>query len=155
MESRRILSGTKEIKQDVALEEVSTTEEILEEVDKLQECKGGGINKLEVLPSMKDNHHHDTIILHEFEDSFKQKENARDERFNFFKFISLTISTWVQHVLLGMPKPISTLTLKDPFHESKLMNFGSMVHVYDWVIEEHQPISIDYQAIQDDDYIKD
>jgi len=46
----------KEIKQAVALEEVSTTAKIFEEVDKLKkECKGVGINKLEVLPSMEDN----------------------------------------------------------------------------------------------------
>ena len=45
----------KEIKQAVGLEEVSTTAKIFEEVDKLKECKGVGINKLEVLPSMEDN----------------------------------------------------------------------------------------------------
>ena len=83
------------------------------------------------------------------------KESARDEKFKFFKFISPTISMWVQYVLQGMPKFISTHTLKDPFHESKPMNFGSMVYVYDWMMEEHQPISIDYQPIQDDDYIED
>ena len=60
---------SKEIKQGVALKEVFTTAEISEEVDKLQEeCKGVGINQHEVLPSMKDNHHHGTIILHDFED---------------------------------------------------------------------------------------
>jgi len=54
----------KEIKQGVVLEEVSTTAEIFEEVDESQEeCKGVGINKFEVLPSMKDNHHHCTIIF--------------------------------------------------------------------------------------------
>jgi len=38
----------KEIKQIVALEEISTTTEISEGVDKSQESKGVGINKLEV-----------------------------------------------------------------------------------------------------------
>jgi len=41
---------------------------------------------------MKDNHH-GTIILHDFEDPFMRKESARDESFNFFKFISSTINT--------------------------------------------------------------
>ena len=35
------------------------------------------------------------------------------------------------------------------------MNYGSMVYVYDWMMEEHQPIGIDYQLIRDDDYIED
>ena len=58
----KIFMKPKEIKQGVALEEVSTTIEI-PEVDKLQEWKGVVINKLEVLPSMEDNHHHGTIIV--------------------------------------------------------------------------------------------
>ena len=54
----------KEIKQGVTVEEVLTTNEIPEEVDKSQEeRKGVGINKLEVLPFMEDNHHHGTIIF--------------------------------------------------------------------------------------------
>ena len=53
----------KEIKQGVALEEVSTTAEIPEEVELQEESKGVGINKPEVLPFMKNNHHHGTIIL--------------------------------------------------------------------------------------------
>jgi len=80
----------KEIKKDIALEKVFTIAEISEEVNKLQECKGFGINKLEVLPSMEDIHH-DTTILHDFEDLFMRKESARDESYNFFKFILLTI----------------------------------------------------------------
>ena len=35
------------------------------------------------------------------------------------------------------------------------MNYESMVYVYDWLMEEHQPIGIDYQPIRDDDYIED
>ena len=78
----------KEVKQDIALEEVSTTVEILEEVDiSLEVCKRFGINKLEVLPSMKDNHHHGTINLYDFEDPFLRKESARDEGFNFFNYL--------------------------------------------------------------------
>ena len=30
-----------------------------------------------------------------------------------------------------------------------------MVYVYDWMMKEHQPIGIDYQPIQDENYIKD
>ena len=103
---------------------------------------------------MKDNHHHDTIILHEFEDSFIQKESARDERFNFFKFISPTISTWAQSVPQGMPNFISYRTLED-LRGSELVSYESMVYVYGWMMEEHQPIDIDYQPIRDDDYIED
>ena len=84
----------KEINQSVVLEEVSIIAEILEEVNKLQECKGVGINKFEVLLSMEDNHHHDTIILHNFEDPFLRKKSANDDSSNFFEFISPTISTW-------------------------------------------------------------
>ena len=27
--------------------------------------------------------------------------------------------------------------------------------MYGWMMEEHQPIGIDYQSVQDDNYIKD
>ena len=85
-----------------------TTAEIFEEIDKSQEeYKGVRINKLEVLPSMEDNHHHDTIIFHDIEDPFLQKESAQDDDFKFFEFISPTISTWVQHVLQEEHQPIS------------------------------------------------
>ena len=67
----------KKIKQDIILEEVFTTAETPEEVDKLQEkCKRVGINKVEVLPSMGGIHHHGTIILHDFKDPFLQKKSA-------------------------------------------------------------------------------
>ena len=103
MQSRQILREAKGNKQGVALEEVSTAAEFFKEVDKShEECKGVGINKLEVLPSMEDNHHYGMIIRHDFENSFMWKESAREKRFNFFKFISLTIGMWVQRVLQGM-----------------------------------------------------
>jgi len=35
------------------------------------------------------------------------------------------------------------------------MKYGSMVYVYDWIMEEHQSTDIDYQPIWDDDYIED
>jgi len=35
------------------------------------------------------------------------------------------------------------------------MKYESMVYVFAWMIEEHQPIGIDYQPIQDDDNIED
>jgi len=63
------------IKQGVALIEVSTTPEFPEEIDISQvACKGVGINKLAVLPFIEDNHHHGTIILHDFEDPPAEEE---------------------------------------------------------------------------------
>jgi len=103
---------------------------------------------------VEDNHHHGTVILHDFEDPFLLKKSAKDDSFKFFEFISLIISTWAQHVLQGMSKPIPTRILED-LHESMSMNYGSMVYVYGWMMEEHQPIGIDYQLIRDDDYIED
>ena len=35
------------------------------------------------------------------------------------------------------------------------MNYESMVYMYGWMMEEHQPTDIDYQLIQADDYIED
>jgi len=146
----------KEIKHVIALGEVPTTAKISKEVDKLQDkCRGVGINKFEVLPSMEDNHHHGTIILHDFGDPFLRKKSAKDDSFKFFEFISPTISTWVQHVLQGISNPISTRSFKYLLHGSKPMNYGSMMYVHGWMMEEHQPIGIDYQYIRDDDYIKD
>ena len=70
---------SKKIKQSLALEEVSTIAEIPEEVEKSQkECKGVGYDKLEVLPSMEDNQHHGTFILHDFEDPFLHNKFAQD-----------------------------------------------------------------------------
>ena len=144
----------KEIKQVVALEEVSTTAEISKEVESQEESKGVGINKPEVLSFMKNNHHHGTIILHYLEDPFLQKKSAKDDSFKFFKFISPTISTWVQHVLQGMSNFISDRTLEDLLRGRETMSYGSVMYLYGWIIEEHQPIGIDYQPIRDD-YIED
>ena len=63
-----------------------------------------------------------------------------------------TISTWTKRVLQGMPNSISNRTLED-LHESEPMNYGSMMYVYGWMMEKHQPIGIDYQLIRDDDYV--
>ena len=87
--------------------------------------------------------------------TFMQKKSSRDENFKLFKFISSTISTWVQHVLHGKSSSISKCTLKDLLHEGEPMKYGSMVYVYDWMMEEHQPNVIDYQPIRDNDYIED
>ena len=99
--------------------------------------------RLETLAPMEDIPHHGTSILHGFEGSFLLKESARDKSFNFFKFISPTINMWVQHVLQGMSNPISTRTLEDLLHGSESMNYESMMYMYDWMMEEHQPIDID------------
>ena len=101
---------------------------------------------------MRDIQRHDVSSLHGFEDSFMRKENARDESFKLFQFISLAISTWAQCVLQGMPSSISNYTLEDLFHGGEPMKYGSMV--YGWKMKEHQPIGIDYQSIRDD-YIED
>jgi len=105
---------------------------------------GVWINNLEVLPSMKDSYHHGTIIFHDFEDPFLPKENAQDDNSKFFEFISPTISMWVQSITQVMPNFISNRILEDLLFESKPMNYESMVYVYGWMIEEHQPIGIDY-----------
>jgi len=70
------------------------------------------------------------------------KESTRDESFNFFKFISHTINTWEQRVPQDMSNSISTCILKNLLHESKPMNYESMVYVYGWIMEEHQPIGL-------------
>ena len=60
----------KDIKQNIALEEVSPTAEIFLEIDQsLEEFKGVLHDKLlKILPPMKDIQHHSTLILHGFED---------------------------------------------------------------------------------------
>jgi len=105
-------------------------------------------------PPMRDIQHHDASILYGFEDFFMHKKSARDESFKFFNFISPTISMWARRVLHGMQNFISNYTLKDLFHGCQLMKYGSIVYVYRWLIEEHQPIDIDYQPVRDD-YIED
>jgi len=60
----------------------------------LEEFKNVVLGELtEGLPPLRDVQHHGISIRHDFEDPFLQKENARDESFQFFKFISLTIGT--------------------------------------------------------------
>ena len=70
----------KEVEQNITLKGVSPTVEVPEEVDKsLEEYKGVEHDELlEVLPSMKDNHHNDTIILHNFKDPFLHNESTQD-----------------------------------------------------------------------------
>jgi len=46
-------------------------------------------------------------------------------------------------------KSIATRTLKDLLCGSESMNYGSMMYVYGWKIEEHQTTGIDYQQIRD------
>ena len=96
---------------------------------------------------MKDNHCHDMIILHDFEDHFLRKKSANDDSSKLFVSMSPTIRTWVPHVLQGKPNPISTRTLKDFLYGSKLMSYGSMIYLYGWMIEEHQLIGIYYHLI--------
>ena len=93
-------------------------------------------NFLEILSSMRNFQHHDTFILHDFEDPFMQKESARDETFKFFKFVSPTISAWAQQVPQGMPNFIFNRTLEYLLHGSEPWNYGSMMYM-----EEHQPIT--------------
>ena len=45
---------------------------------------------------MRDIQHPGTSILYDFEDPFLQEKNSQDESFQFFKFISPTIGTWMQ-----------------------------------------------------------
>jgi len=64
-----------------------------------------------------------------------------------FAQILTHINTWAQRVLQGMPNSISSRTLKD-LRESKSMNYGSMMYVYGGMMEEHQPIGIEYSMTQ-------
>ena len=50
---------------------------------------------------------------------------------------------------------ISNHTLENLLHGSKPMNYESMMYANGWMIEENQPIGLDYQPIRDDDYIED
>jgi len=88
----------KEVEHGIVLEGVSPTVKVPEEIDKLpDEDKGvGHDNLLDVLPPMEDNRHLGTFIFYNFKDPFLQEENARDESFQFFKFISPTIGTWTR-----------------------------------------------------------
>jgi len=90
----------KEVELGIILEEVSTTAEVPKEVDKsLEEYKGVKHDKLfEVLPPVEDIPDHGKVILYGFEDPFLRKKSDKDDSFNFFKFISPTISTWLQCV---------------------------------------------------------
>ena len=81
--------------------------------------------------------HHGMVIHHDFEDLFLQKKSAKNDSSKFFKFISPTINTSVQHVLQDMSDPISFRTLEDLFYRSKPMNYKSIVYVYGWMMEKY------------------
>ena len=70
-----------------------------------------------------------------------RKESVRYESIKFFKSISLTISTCVQRVLHGMPSFIFHHTLEDFLHGGEPMKYESVVYMYGWIMEEHQPIT--------------
>ena len=112
---------SKEIKQMLTLEEVSSTVEIPEKIEpSLKEYKRDVYDKLlETLPPMRDIQHHGTFIFHDFEDPFMWKESVRDESFKFCKFVLPTISMWAKRVLPGMQNFISNHTLKDFLHGSE------------------------------------
>jgi len=78
-----------------------------------------GSTSLKYYHSLKIDYQHGKIIHHDLEDTFLRKKSAKDDNFKFFEFISPTISTWVQHVLQGMLKLISTRTLEDFFMEAR------------------------------------
>ena len=143
MQSGRVLCGIKGIEQSFALEEISPIAKIFEETDQSLEGYNGVAHDklLEILPPMKDNLHHGTFILYSSKDPFLPKKSAKDDNSKFFKSISPTISTWVQHVLQSMPSSISSHTLEDFLHGSKPMNYESMMYMYGWIIEAHQPIT--------------
>jgi len=113
---------------------------------------------LEMLPPMRDIQYLGMFILHGFEDSFLQKESARDRCLKFFEFIPPALSTWAQCVLQGIPNLISNHTLEDLLHGSESMNYGSLicvcvcvyVCVCGWILEEHQPITFPQVEIAQD-----
>jgi len=121
------LMELKEIKKSLYLvvkEEVSLTAEILEKMEpSLEKSKGVVHDKhAEGLLPMRGIQHHDVSIL--------QKKSTRCERFQFFKFISPTISIWARCVLHGMPSFISNCTLKDLLLGDKSMKCESMMYMY-------------------------
>ena len=107
---------------------------------------------LKILPPMKDNQYHGTFILHDFEDPFMQEKSVKDESSKFFKFISPIISMWAQRVLQGMPNFISNHTSEGLLRGSDSVNNESMMYMYRWITEEHQPITFP-QAEFVQDYI--
>ena len=143
MQSRRVLYATKENKAKPCLEEISPTAEIFEEMDQsLEEYKGVVNDKfVNILPPMRGIQHHGIFILHCFIDPFMWKKSAKDESPKFPKFISPTVSTWMQRVLQRMSNPLCNLHWKIFFVETKSMNYGSIMCIYGWIIEEPQPIT--------------
>jgi len=63
--------------------------------------------------------------------------------FNSSSSYHLLLARGMMH---GMLSSISSCTLED-LHGGESMKYGSMVYMYGWVMEEHQPIGIDYQPI--------
>ena len=54
-----------------------------------------------------------------------------------------------------MVNSISNHTMKDFLRGCKLMNYGSMMYLYGWMMDKHQPIDIDHQQIWDEYCIED
>ena len=71
---------------------------------------------------MRDIKHPSTSILYDFEDPFLHEKNSQDESFQFFKFISPTVSTWAQRVSQSVPNFTSNRALKD-LRGSKSMSY--------------------------------
>jgi len=80
VQARGILYGINEIKKSLILQEVSPIVEIPEDVDKpLEEYKEVRQDKFfEDLPPIKNDEHHDTLILYDFEDPFPHNECVQD-----------------------------------------------------------------------------
>jgi len=97
MQSRRVLHGAKGNTARIALG-IFPTAEIPEKIElSLEEFNEVVHDELtKGLPPIRDIQHHGTSIRHNFKDPFLQEENAQDESFQFFKFISPTIGTWTQ-----------------------------------------------------------
>jgi len=82
------------------------------------------------------------VVKEEFALSIKAYVEGIQKSYSWWAFEGLSPMRNVQHHI-------------DLLHGGEQIKYGSMVYVYGWMMEEHQPIDIDYQPIQDDNYIKD
>ena len=155
MQLRWILRGTKKIKQGVGLEEVPTIADIPRRSTNYRMSA-----KVLGLTSLKYYHLWKIIIIMIWlflmiSRIFSCGRKVLQRKALISSTSYHLLSTRERKMFLKVSQIPSPLVLWNFFHESKSMNYGSMMYVYGWMMEEHQPIDIDHQPIRDDDYIED